>query len=296
MNVVNGFRSIFMNFDKFKTAYAISIVLFVISLASYFINFRNHPISDSPGDWGVFGDYVGGTVSAIFGFASFVALLYTILIQIKNNKAVVDNFSLERFESNFHSLLTHHLNMVQSLSISVPYNGGVNSQSGRKVFRLAFEELDRIASEFKTEHNGQVQFSSIWETFYNLYQPAIGHYFRSLYHVFHFIASEFPKTRKFEQNKSDIFQYSKIARSQMQAEELALLYFNGKSPRGINFKKYIEYFSLLEDMPTEFPSAKEFIPSPDLYAESAFHDSSPKTDIFGGKAEKDKSKDAPQNE
>ena len=39
--------------------------------------------SRSPSDWGIFGDYVGGTLGTLFSFAAFVGVLITIRIQDK---------------------------------------------------------------------------------------------------------------------------------------------------------------------------------------------------------------------
>ncbi|MCR1795830.1 hypothetical protein [Leptospira sp. id769339] len=52
-----------------------------IGLLSYFANFSLRigfqPLSDSPEDWAYFGSYIGGLLSALFGFISVVLLIYT---------------------------------------------------------------------------------------------------------------------------------------------------------------------------------------------------------------------------
>lgn len=56
------------------------LLLIAIVLGAYILNFWGAPSAD-PGDWGVFGDYVGGTLNAVLAFFSFGALLLTLYLQ-----------------------------------------------------------------------------------------------------------------------------------------------------------------------------------------------------------------------
>lgn len=64
--------------------YIICAILFV-----YFLKFvfEIPVLSDDKGDWGTFGDYMGGVLNPIFAFASFMALLYTIKLQLEELQA-----------------------------------------------------------------------------------------------------------------------------------------------------------------------------------------------------------------
>lgn len=57
-----------------------TIVCAMITIGVYFKKFHSG-LSDIPSDWEAFGGYVGGTLGAIFGLASFFALLFTIYMQ-----------------------------------------------------------------------------------------------------------------------------------------------------------------------------------------------------------------------
>ena len=52
-------------------------------------------LSDSNGDWGTFGDYLGGVLNPILGFASFMALLYTVRLQSNELKNItgIENYN-----------------------------------------------------------------------------------------------------------------------------------------------------------------------------------------------------------
>lgn len=57
-------------------------IAIVLVWGLYFWNFAA-PLSDSREVWGQFGDFVGGTLNSIFGFASFTLLLYSLHMQSK---------------------------------------------------------------------------------------------------------------------------------------------------------------------------------------------------------------------
>lgn len=76
--------------DLAKIASLIGIIVLVV-LGFYIINFAPFipnsikgllgGLSDNRGDWGTFGDYVGGTLNPLFGFFGFITLLVTVALQ-----------------------------------------------------------------------------------------------------------------------------------------------------------------------------------------------------------------------
>lgn len=63
-------------FDKdpwFKMS-IISLIFICIPIFSYLINFANHPLSSDPANWGVFGDYIGGTINTMVSIISLIIL------------------------------------------------------------------------------------------------------------------------------------------------------------------------------------------------------------------------------
>ena len=66
----------------FSIILLISIGCVAIVLGSYIYYFNATPISQDPEAWGLFGDYLGGVLGAIFAFLGFMALLWTVKLQI----------------------------------------------------------------------------------------------------------------------------------------------------------------------------------------------------------------------
>jgi hypothetical protein len=100
----------------------------------------------------------------------------------------------------------------------------------------------------------------IYGKFYGEQQSHLGHYFRTVYHVFKFCNES-------NLQETELRRYTSLARAQLSAPELFLLFYNGLSPFGVKFKPLIEKFGLLEHLDFELllhPSHKT------LYAESAY--------------------------
>ena len=68
-------------------------ILFVLLL--YYFTFGNRKLSTSPEQWGQFGDYIGGVLNPIFACATFIALLYTIKLQLDTIKLQKDSINLQ---------------------------------------------------------------------------------------------------------------------------------------------------------------------------------------------------------
>lgn len=68
-----------VNFKLIKCYAIILGLICLIPIAIYILNFKKHSLSDDPGDWGTFGDYLGGVLNpilAIIGLYITVALAY----------------------------------------------------------------------------------------------------------------------------------------------------------------------------------------------------------------------------
>lgn len=64
---------------KLEKGLIISVAVgFLVVLLGWSWNFRSAAISGNPSDWGAFGDYLGGVLSPILAFVSFMGLLLTI--------------------------------------------------------------------------------------------------------------------------------------------------------------------------------------------------------------------------
>jgi len=84
--------------------------VFLTPFFVYFINF-NDGFAEDQNYWGAFGSYIGGLVSSIFSFLSFIALLYTISnskkeLQQTKNRINEDNKIFKENEIRKDLLLT----------------------------------------------------------------------------------------------------------------------------------------------------------------------------------------------
>lgn len=66
-----------MDFQKkYRQIRNLAIVFGMITLGLYAINFFGAKISSDPGDWGVFGDYVGGLLNPVISFLNLLLTYY----------------------------------------------------------------------------------------------------------------------------------------------------------------------------------------------------------------------------
>lgn len=70
------------NNKLFYILITIAISMFIAVMGVYFYNFHNG-FSPKQGEWGTFGDFVGGTLNPMLAFLGLIALLTTIKIQAK---------------------------------------------------------------------------------------------------------------------------------------------------------------------------------------------------------------------
>ena len=125
----------------------LSIILIVIFVAAittiiivfvfYFDNFGLTLSTNSKTDWGVFGDFVGGTLNPLLSFLGLIALLFTIALQSKELALSKEELKLTReelarsasaqeeinktqarqqFENTFFALLDQHNKLLEKLT------------------------------------------------------------------------------------------------------------------------------------------------------------------------------------
>ena len=162
----NNFRYFYL------VIFAVLSLIFYIS-AKYFNFFETNPPLTRE-EWGQLGDYFGGTLNPILGFASFLALLATIVYQVKElnlsrteleltrqelsksaaaltsqNKAI----KLQSFEQTFFSWLNTYKDLLLSTkgNIKTPQNLNGAKQEGREfLYELWNQDLstERFAKQF----------------------------------------------------------------------------------------------------------------------------------------------------
>lgn len=120
-----------------------AIFMFIIVISAYIWNFNEYKISKKPGDWGTFGDFIGGTLNPTLAFLSFLALLQTIKIQskelAKSSEALElskeelaksstaleeqsNSLKIQIFETTFFNMINLHNEITKNINIE-----GLNS-------------------------------------------------------------------------------------------------------------------------------------------------------------------------
>lgn len=74
------------------------ILLSVVFVGIYVIHFKSLSLSPETSDWAYFGDYIGGVLGPLFALASFLAIVITLILQIKELSLQRKEFELQREE------------------------------------------------------------------------------------------------------------------------------------------------------------------------------------------------------
>lgn len=257
-------------------ALGLLLLLFAVAmLAAVAVAFEYHKYFPQPPivgqsanrDWAEFGEFLGGTLSSVFGFLSLMAILLTLYVQryqliqteeaskvseagLKDQQATIRK---QTFESTFFSLMEFHQELVRGIDLVARKTGRVTR--GRDCLRVFYTrrllpKLERQSTlESRREMSRPQRLKEIrdaYGAFWATNNPELAHYFRTLYRIFKFVdETEAFSTQDVEANKR---QYAGIARAQLSNPELALLFYNGLTEYGEKFKALIERYKILENM------------------------------------------------
>ncbi|CAN5607200.1 hypothetical protein BH10BAC5_BH10BAC5_22160 [soil metagenome] len=208
------------------------------------------------------GNYLSGTLGILISFLALVAIVFTFLAQktqIKIQQSELQNNRnsnlIINFENNFYHLLDFHHKLSNDLDTGIESK---NISVGKSGINLNVHNVSDLLQKIETTlissvAIGGTSYDDAYKTLTIVYGKILGNYFRNLFNILKLIyTSEFLPDRKL---------YSNIVRAQISDEELLLLFFNSissislydekndyKSPRFINFKILIEYFSFFKHL------------------------------------------------
>ncbi len=186
--------------------------------------------------------------------------------QVEQFKLQQEGIRRQNFEASLFQLLNLHNQIVSDITFQV--TGGDNPviRHGRRSFEALYGRLHgtmldaidrnsytqmRIAKDATFQWSEREYAIAVYEDFYDRFQGRLGHYFRTLYHIFKFIKEsgyDYKTQRR----------YTSLVRAQLSAFELALLFYNGITPLGEKFKPLIEEFGLLENFEKSLLPAGSF--------------------------------------
>lgn len=129
--------------------FIVLLVVFVIFVAAipvviYLNNFSSRELSPNPEQWGQLGDYVGGLINPILGFATLISVLYAIFLQrtelgdakdaLANQSALMDE---QIFDGKFFNMLSLFNESVNSMRLTI---------DGKEYF--GYEAIEECLHEF----------------------------------------------------------------------------------------------------------------------------------------------------
>ena len=212
--------------------------------------------SDERNDWGAIGNYFGGTVGTVASLCGFIVLVITLNVNQKEFRKQAAVIQKQRFEDSFFALLEQHNRTLERIL----------SDSGEKTPLGSDNSIQSLIAGLKRVGNRKSlgfhagSLSSAKMTLL-AHDPRLNQYFRILYQILKFIATECPDTTlgnfeisffsKTKSSKSEKF-YSNIVRACMPANFYYLLaincYAENEKDQYYLYKLLIERYEFLEHM------------------------------------------------
>lgn len=192
------------------------------------------------------GDFFGGMLNPLLTFLTFLALLYTLVLQrteLQESrvqfKRSADALSEQNSQAAFYQALTIHNDVVGSFLVID--SNTKEAVRGRDAFRVIYTEISRLYRSKRVKLKPGDEDVAIIHAFEVVYRdhPQLALYFRYLFNTI-VLAESFPKAA----------QYIKLLRSLLSNHELLLLYYNAAvSPPGKAFKALALEHELFDNMP-----------------------------------------------
>lgn len=207
----------------------LAAILFAISpIIVYCLVLHKTDFAETSGDFGIFGDYVGGTVGTIVGVISIYLVYVTYTSQVKFARKQDEAMKRQLFETTYFGLLEQQQMIRSQLKGTVGnevYEGILYLQVLKSQLSDALSELNYIQDQV-TEENKVMMKNKVNSLYMDFFLPNVsnlGHYFRHLYHILkHIEDSQMPDAKK----------YADLLQSQLSNDELYLLAINGISNYG----------------------------------------------------------------
>ena len=213
----------------FKSILLLFVVLLAISpIIVYCITLRRFGFAESSSDFGIFGDYIGGTIGTIVGAISIYLVYITYTSQVKFARKQDEAMKRQQFETTFFSLLEQQQiirSQLKGIIGDETYEGILYLQVLKSQLEDALSELNYIQDEV-TEDNKVMLKNRVNGLYIDFFLPNVsnlGHYFRHLYHILKYID---------DSQLSDSKKYADLLQSQLSNAELYMIAINGISNYG----------------------------------------------------------------
>jgi uncharacterized membrane protein len=220
-----------------------SVIGMILSLGLYWKFLHHLGISDDPTCWGLLGDYLSGTLGAIFGFLSIVLLCITLIIQIQEASNTAYYSGMQSFESNLYELFRSHKDNFKSFEA---YRTGVK-YFGYNAMGVLINDIRHEVFNNEGEAD-EAMIKIIIAKYGELYKQNIfhlDHYFRTLFQILiHIDNSKFLKDE-------DKYRYVDFIKAQLMALEFYILFLHTAFLDKAIQKQIIKKYFAASDLPDE---------------------------------------------
>lgn len=204
---------------------------------------------------GQFGDSFGilsaimASFAAISAFAAYQSQSEEVE-RLKSTEIQRDRFAYQRdFENTFFNLINLFRETVSEISFRLDHGKG-DSFSGRDAISKILEILDRKFSNYDLDfggHRDRSNSSQVREAYgdlYNEFRDALGHYFRTFYHIVRYVD---------ESEVVDKQRYIRLLRATLSNAEMVLIGLNCAYGGGKEkLKPLVENYALLHNISSQY--------------------------------------------
>ena len=254
------------------TVYPVVIVAVIaaVALTGLYISQFGERLPPERGDWGTFGDFMGGTLNPIIGLATVYLLVKTLVMQRNGLLAQQEELretqdalasqtkaiAIQSFEQTFFSWLSSYRTIVGGMKyFSGQIFGGSHGLAvmldntvllAKDECRLCVQMFDRGESLNDDERRYVVATQSgvmnRWKNVYDGHEYQLSSMLRTLYRLIRWI-DEHPQLEPAER-----YQYVAIVRSQMTKPEQEILCLNVHTEIGRRFATLVNKYALLDNL------------------------------------------------
>ena len=198
--------------------------------------------------WGQFGDFVGGTLGAVFSLISVMLVVWTFNAQNKTAET-------QRFNDLFFELLHLYRSQVHEMSskfVDVQFGKNDNGDMVKRIKSIVecndkdfFEvEKGKIQQNYTSQKNYDKNIQTalhLYQSFYADNIDKMSAYFRTLYRIYDLLDNS-------KLDEQHIKEYLKIVRAQLTESELFFIRYNAMTEYGKKFVKYINKYHILKHL------------------------------------------------
>jgi hypothetical protein len=199
-------------------------------------------------------------LSALFSGLAFIGVIYALAYQRAELKFQREELALtreemvnqrhemeaqnatlahQRFENSFFQLLKFQRDSMQAMRVVIEHG---DEWEGSMGFRVAVSNLERSFGDGYGRPMEEDQLLKYVDHNFKQFCASdgsdFGHYFRTLFHLIEFVDGSIIEGKPY---------YVGLVRAQLSTDELSLLFFNGLSEEGKQFKHFIEKYALLKN-------------------------------------------------